>query len=100
MSPAEAVASTYMNRSAIEASEKCGCYRCLAVFSPREITLWCDSVDPEDEDPGALRTDIDKFKGMTAVCPICEDDSLIASSCDVPLTEEFLRSVYDYWCRR
>ena len=46
------------NKSIILGSRKCGCYHCLAKFSPEEITEWLDY----DE---------------TAVCPKCRVDSVI-----------------------
>lgn len=97
---AEAISHSYLNRDEIIGSETCGCYRCLAQFSTSEITLWADSVDPDDDDPGALRGNDDKFPGQTAVCPKCEDTSVIGDAAGVDITEEFLKTVHEYWCKK
>ena len=88
-----------MNRAAVEASETCGCYSCLRVFQTKEIRLWSDSTDPADENPGALRSDGRGFKGFTAVCPFCEDTSVLAGSSVATLSESLLREVRSYWSR-
>ena len=69
--------STY-NRKALEKDSKCGCFFCLKVYNPSEITEWCD-------------------KHETALCANCGIDSVIAESAGYPLTEEFLKSMYDFW---
>ena len=100
MTPAEAVSRTYMNRAEIERSEVCGCYRCAAIFPPSEITLWSDSMDPQDEEPGALRDNNHRFPGYTAICPFCEDASVIGSASGAPVTPELLALVQAYWSRK
>jgi hypothetical protein len=99
LTPAQAVAHTYMNRSEIEASERCGCYSCFRQFPPSEVALWSDSTDPADEEPGALRADDGKFPGYTAVCPFCEDTSVLGSASGADISDEFLRQVHAYWTR-
>ena len=80
---AEVVARSYLNRKEIENSKECGCFYCLSVFLPSDITLWSDSEDLRDEDPGGLRPDsnrFDRYNGNTAICPNCEYDSVIGSA--------------------
>lgn len=97
INPAQAVAHSYRNRLEVERSESCACFHCFARFSPTDICLWKDSDDPNDEDPGALRDDTSPFHGMTAICPRCKYDSVIGSASGFELSDEFLRSLYDYW---
>ncbi len=66
------------NRKALEKDSKCGCFFCLKVYNPDEITEGCD-------------------KHETALCANCGIDSVIAESAGYPLTEEFLKSMYDFW---
>jgi len=63
--------------------EKCGCFYCLKIFDTREITEWryCINGDP----------------GGTALCPFCGIDSIIGESSGYPITESFLKEMYDYW---
>ena len=98
--PAQAVAHSYMNRAEVEQSSLCGCYQCLATFPPSDVVLWSDSTDPNDEDPGALRPDASRYRGMTAICPFCEDSAVLGSASGAPITHEFLQQVHEYWCSR
>ena len=97
---AEAAACSYMNRAEINQSKHCGCFRCFAQFEPTAVTLWSDATDPNDDDPGALRSDDDQFKGNTAVCPYCEDTSVIGSASGAIISDEFLKAVHEYWFRK
>src|SRR5262249_35992236 len=47
------------HRGELERSEKCGCFYCLAVFTPRDITHWLNEGDG------------------TALCPHCTVDSVV-----------------------
>lgn len=67
------------HREQILKDHKCGCFYCLKIFEPREITNWI-------EDPGG-----------TAICPYCQVDSIIGESSGYPITNEFLTSMRDYW---
>jgi hypothetical protein len=97
---AQAVAHSCSNRSEIERSEHCGCFNCFAQFSPSEIALWTDPTDPEDSDPGALRTDDSRFKGTTAICPFCEYPDVLGSASEISISNEFLIQVHEYWYRK
>ena len=69
----------FENRKMLEVPQKCGCFSCLKIFDSREITEWI--LDGDE----------------TAVCPYCEIDSVIGESSGYPITEEFLRKMYDHW---
>jgi hypothetical protein len=88
---------SYQNREEIEKSSECICFNCLARFCPDEIIYWTDSNDPADKDPGGLREDTEEYKGYTAICPRCENDSVLGSACGVILSEELLKKLKEYW---
>src|SRR5436305_1938874 len=75
----------------------CACFHCFARFAPNEVRLWSDSDDPRDDDSGALGPDTDQFRGTTAICPQCEYDSVIGSASGYDLSDQFLRSLNEYW---
>ena len=58
---------------------KCGCFNCLMIFNPNEITEWIEEQDG------------------TAICPYCGIDSIIGESSTYPVTVEFLNKMKDYW---
>ncbi|MBI5933065.1 MAG: cytoplasmic protein [Chloroflexi bacterium] len=66
------------HRAEIEASEICGCFYCLKIYSPKEIQEWI-----EDE--------------MTALCPHCGIDSVIGAKSGYPITAEFLQKMKSHW---
>lgn len=66
------------HRTQIEASDRCGCFYCLAVFSPAEITEWVDQDN-------------------TALCPTCGIDSVIGSAFGLSITPEFLSTMHAHW---
>ncbi|WP_054058134.1 MULTISPECIES: hypothetical protein [Pseudomonas] len=66
------------HRAQIEASDHCGCFYCLGVFSPSAITEWVD---------------LDR----TALCPKCGIDSVIGSASRLPITLEFLSKMHEHW---
>ena len=59
-------------------SEQCGCFKCLATFSPSGIKHWIDT-------------------GSTALCPHCGIDAVIGSASGVPVTAEFLSAMWRRW---
>jgi len=73
------------NREKLQKDKKCGCFYCLKIFSPKEITeyLQYDHI-PIDKDG-------------TALCPYCGIDSVLSRSAGFPLTEEFLKRMYRKW---
>jgi hypothetical protein len=56
----------------------CGCFYCLRIFNPAEITDWCDNEN-------------------TALCPYCGIDSVIGESSGFPITKQFLKEMYTEW---
>ena len=66
------------HRAQIEASDRCGCFYCLSVFSSAKITEWVD-----------LDT--------TALCPKCGIDSVIGSASSAPVNPEFLSKMNEHW---
>lgn len=46
------------NRQPLEHVDECGCFYCLEIFNPKQITEWTDM-------------------GQTALCPYCDIDSVI-----------------------
>lgn len=76
----EAHSYSFANKKMLEKEERCGCFYCSTIFSPKEINDWC-----EDE------------QDWTAVCPSCGIDSVIGESVVYPLTKEFLGEMYRKW---
>ena len=99
MKISEIVTHSFTNRDEIERSSKCACFHCFSKFEASDIEYWSDSDDPEDEDPGGLRSDDEGFLGKTAHCPKCEYDSVIGDACGLELTNELLKKLKEYWHR-
>jgi len=70
------------HRDEITSSEQCGCFYCLSIFRPDEITDWVDEVDGI---------------GTTAMCPYCGIDSVIGTRAGFPITKEFLGAMKVRW---
>ncbi len=79
------------HRESVLASDVCGCFYCLSIFSPSEIEDWVDARKDE--------TDINE-SGQTAFCPRCGIDSVLGSASGYPITREFLQKMNDYWFQR
>jgi hypothetical protein len=73
------------NRSAIERSERCGCFYCRAIFAPGEITEWVDGGEA------------DLQLGVTALCPRCGIDSVLPSGAGIEITPELLSELCKYY---
>jgi hypothetical protein len=71
------------HREAIESSTTCGCFYCLAIFSPAEITTWHQETR--------------RGSGETAMCPNCNIDTVLGSASGFPITPEFLQRMRDCW---
>lgn len=67
------------NKSDLEKDRKCGCFFCLRIFDPQEITEWIEDVSG------------------TAICPYCGIDSVIGSYTGYPITPAFLEKMHRYW---
>lgn len=76
--PLQAHSHCTRNRAELESSPLCGCFYCLAIYSPAEIDVWVD-----DE--------------QTAVCAKCGIDSVIPSAAGFPLTTDFLQRMHYHW---
>jgi hypothetical protein len=70
------------HRTEILASEICGCFYCLATFSPEDIDIWVDEKDGD---------------GQTGLCPECGIDSVIGSAAGFPISSEFLAKMKAHW---
>ena len=68
----------------IDASSVCGCFYCLAIYPPVEITDWLDDR-------------IHGVQGRTALCPKCGIDAVIGAAAGHPITEAFLRAMRRRW---
>ena len=79
-----------MHRAEVEASGVCGCFHCLAVFSPGVIEEWTDF-------PQTLEDGSETGLGCTAICPYCGIDSVIGAASDYPVTRDFLRQMNKHW---
>lgn len=64
------------HREKLLKNKKCGCFYCLKIFDPIEITDW-----------------IEDAKDGTAICPYCGVDSVIGESSGYPITTEFLKEM-------
>lgn len=73
------------NRVELLDSTVCGCFYCLAIFAPDEISDWLED--------GFGISDA----GVTALCPHCGIDSVIGDRSGFPVTEEFLRTMHAHW---
>lgn len=67
--------STFRNEAQILNSKTCGCFCCLNIFKPEEVTKWCDN---------------DGRGAPTALCPYCGIDSVIGDACGVSVTPPLL----------
>jgi hypothetical protein len=72
------------HRDAIEASDLCGCFHCLATFPPTRIAEWIDG---------------DGERGTTALCPSCGVDAVVGSASGIAITRDLLTTMRLYWFR-
>ena len=73
----------FQNRDEVLSSELCGCFYCLATFTPAEIVDWLTEVTPNT--------------GVTAFCPKCGIDAVLGSRAGYPLTMDFLAAMRLRW---
>lgn len=66
------------NREALEKADRCGCYFCETIYSPKEINDWADN-------------------GETAICPHCNIDAVVAETDDFKVTEQILSEGKEEW---
>ncbi len=67
------------NKDNLLTDKKCGCFYCLKIFHPQEISDWIAEGDG------------------TARCPYCGIDSVIGESSNYPITKDFLQEMNRYW---
>ena len=70
-------------RDEILQSEICGCFYCIAIFSPNEIDQW------HGEDEYGIE--------QIAICPKCGIDSVIGSDSNFHIGPSFLSEMRDFW---
>jgi len=58
----------------------CGCFYCLKIFKPNEITEWTDEES-----------------GVIAICPYCGADSVVGKNSGYPITKKFLKAMNKHW---
>ena len=68
------------NLEEVQKSSDCGCFSCLKIFSPSEVTEW--------------------LADGTVVCPYCAVDSILGSMSGYPLTKDFLAEMNGRWFRK
>ncbi|SIH25405.1 Uncharacterised protein [Mycobacteroides abscessus subsp. abscessus] len=66
------------NRAALGRSDICGCFYCLAIYSPSAIAEWTDCDD-------------------SALCPNCGIDSVLPRASGYPVTAAFLTRMRTRW---
>ena len=74
------------NKDEILNSDVCGCFGCLAIMKPAEITHFTE----EKERDGIVLS--------TAWCPYCLIDTVIGAGSGYPITREFLKEMNNFWC--
>lgn len=64
------------NKKQLEKSENCGCFGCVKLFKPSEVSEYIVGED-------------------TAVCPYCGTDAVLGDYSGFPVTEEFMQEMND-----
>ena len=75
----------HRHRLQVEASDRCGCFSCSAIFTNGEIREWMDEPDQAHRGLSAARQ-------VTAVCPRCGIDAVLPGSV-VPLDPDMLQAM-------
>ena len=78
------------HREELLASDHCGCFYCLSVFSPTAIKDWVDWPEGTPDEQ-ALQA------GTTALCPNCGIDSVIGNKSGFPIEKSFLQEMHEHW---
>jgi len=66
------------NHVAVKHSSVCACFRCCSMFESTTIKKWCD-------------------RGLTAICPNCGIDAILAEDGTFQLTVDFLKRINSRW---
>ena len=70
-------AFTFKNRRSLLRSQQVGCFYCIQIFSPKDITEYIDN-------------------GKTGLCPKCGIDSVVGDASGFVITNKFLQEMRDY----
>ena len=73
------------NYDEIMASDKCGCFYCLRIFTPNKIDEWLKEISSTNAK-----------SGYTVFC-ICGLDTVIGSASGFPITRVFLQDMHIRW---
>lgn len=69
------------HKQELKKDKLCGCFYCLAIFSPNEIKEW-------------IVENTLAIKSETAICPYCGLDAVIGESSSFPITKSFLEMMH------
>ena len=72
--------ASFKNMGSLSNDTLCGCFKCMEIFSPKEIKETIKENDGKE----------------TAICPYCKCDSIIGKASGFPITRSFLLAM----CRR
>ncbi len=67
------------NRRYVEISSKCGCFTCCNIFEAKKVKRYSEELDGNH----------------TAICPLCNSDTLLPSNSVPNLTVAMLGLMYD-----
>lgn len=81
---------TSNNHAQIEASQVCGCCRCVKLFKPEEIVGWTGLTVDNLNDPKAIAA-------QTAMCPHCGSEAVLGDQCGFPINSHFLARMNEAW---
>jgi hypothetical protein len=79
------------HRAEIEASTRCGCFFCLEIFPPDEVSAW--GADPDAEDWQTA-------EGTTALCPRCGSECVIGDASGYAIDPQFLNNMHRAWVQK
>lgn len=72
---------SFNNYETLKTADSCGCFNCIKMFKPKQITDWIVGTDGS----------------KTAVCPHCEIDAVIGDTSGYPINSHFLEQMREYW---
>lgn len=76
------------HRERLAKSDRAGCFYCLTMFDPREITDWVDGQQPET---GRAED------GVTAICPRCGIDAVLPAGGPFALDDQLLDEMHQHF---
>ena len=72
------------NRDSLARSVSCGCYNCVTIFLANDIRDWKQEDD----------------RNLTALCPYCNEETVIGDDAVYPMKKDFLRAMNAYWIEK